>query len=356
MTIAGPGAEAIAAWLIEVYALATLVLAGAGLALLGSKQPARRLAVARAALVGLAGLGPLVAACRWARSAPTAVAPCCRAGVPGAPALVLAFGAGSALSVGWLALGSVASARLRRRSRAAPDRLGAILARVAGGGASRPALLVGDGVAQPVALGVIRPAIVLPGRFADGEPEGRVELALAHEWAHLAHGDLRSLALARLLLPLYFAHPLFAWIRGRIGADQEALADLAASRRVGRIAYAQALLGWAASGRAVGRGGPAPTLGLGSRPPALRRRIALLLDLEGRVEAGCSRAWRIGVAAALASGLVGLALASLGGTIAGAVEVRRPHAHPPARARPIVPESPFDPATLCCPAEPRPGP
>ena len=101
----------------------------------------------------------------------------------------------------------------------------------------RRSLITGRRRADPA---VDRPA----GRFAEAEPDGWIEAALANEWAHIRNGDLWLLAAARLMLPLLFAHPLYAWLRRRIRDDQEALADAAAAEGRGRIAYAEALLCW----------------------------------------------------------------------------------------------------------------
>ena len=378
MTIESFGVGPIASWLIEVYVFATILLIAAGLAMFGLKQPADRLSVARATFVALALLGPLVAACRWVRSSRTLADPssrtatsaltpidgCCPPTGPEATstdirtaAIVGFFAGGSGLTVGWLVLGAIASARLQKRSRPAPEELRSILVRVTGQGGATPRLLVGTGVAQPVAFGLIRPAIVLPERFAESETAPRIESALAHEWAHLENGDLRFLALSRLLLPLMFAHPLFAWLRRKVRADQEALADLAASRREGRIAYAEALVNWARSGTARGIDRTAPMLGLWDRPSALRRRIALLLDGDFRLESETSRKWRLAVGAFTVSCLVGVAL---GGPVVesfGKSADGTPHAHRHVShfASPGCEIEQPNVNVYCCPSELKPG-
>ena len=68
-------------------------------------------------------------------------------------------------------------------------------------------------IGQPVALGLFRPAIVLPEAFAAKEPTVRIRMALAHEWAHICNGDLVLLAGWRLLLPILYLHPLYWWLR-----------------------------------------------------------------------------------------------------------------------------------------------
>jgi hypothetical protein len=152
MTVNSPWIGAVASWLLEFYGLSTIVLVSAGLIILVLKQPAYRLSVARAALLTLAMLGPMVANVRFARgstiadpppsdlcSPPTwsSVAPA----DPWPTAIVGIFGVGSGLALGWLVLGAVASSKLLRRSRPAPSPILAILAKVAGQGGGTPRLL-----------------------------------------------------------------------------------------------------------------------------------------------------------------------------------------------------------------------
>ncbi len=350
------GGDPLVSWLAEVYLLATAILAAAGVAVVVLRQPARRLVVARSTLMALLLLAPLAAGARWARSpregrlAPSvpssaslpAVAVnrwpggCCpsppqpiKAVVPPpiAPTprfataafgpllerngIRLAFVVGSGVTVAWLGLGAIASARLRARTFAAPERLRAMLARIVGEARRPPRLVICAQVAHPVAIGLFRPTIVLPAWFAETEPEGRIEAALTHEWAHIQNGDLWLLASSRLLLPLLFAHPLYTWLRRRVRADQEAMADASAAAVEGRIAYAEALLCWARPRGVREARTFAPSLGLWEHSSTLTGRIALLLDREFRVEPPPPRPWRLGVGVATAAVILGLGAALL---------------------------------------------
>ena len=57
--------------------------------------------------------------------------------------------------------------------------------------------------------------LTLPDQFAANEPDDRLESALAHEKAHIQNGDLRWLALLRLLNVVLYAQPLFWWLAAR---------------------------------------------------------------------------------------------------------------------------------------------
>ena len=80
----------IVSWVMEVYVLSTVILSVAVVAMLIVRQPSRRLAVARAALLSLVLLGPIAGVASWVRSSkgaavvagtiassPDARMPCC---------------------------------------------------------------------------------------------------------------------------------------------------------------------------------------------------------------------------------------------------------------------------------------
>ncbi len=141
--------------------------------------------------------------------------------------------------------------------------------------------------------------IVFPESFAENEPDDCLEAALAHEWAHIRNGDLRWLAILRLLNVVLFAQPLFWWLRRAIRADQEVLADAAAAalHGDGRLAYAETLVGWARSSHRQNPGALAcAALALWERPSMLHRRVCLLLDRDYRVEQTTPRRWKLAAA------------------------------------------------------------
>jgi|GEM_PF-3416297 len=361
-----PGPETVCDWLADYYALATAVLLTTAAALRSLKQPAKRLAVARSAVVGLGALAVLVALPQWPRAGRlTAPAPRQTAapsvavatglndravmqtppegratavvvspeagrggrgeirGEPGraAPRVAVeaaawdwqtfgsrAFLAGGALMLAWLVLGSWQTAAVRRGARPAPEWAREVFERTAGDAGGLPELLVSDRVGQPVAVGLRRPAVILPDRLADEGPGPRLEAVLAHEWAHVRNGDLRLIALTRLLLPVLFAHPAYWWLRRRVRDDQEVLADADAATVGGRVGYAEALLSWARAAAERPRPAVAGSLALWERPSQLRRRITVLLDRDFRVETTCPRSWRLGARAATALAVLGLSV------------------------------------------------
>ncbi|HEX7379562.1 MAG TPA: carboxypeptidase regulatory-like domain-containing protein [Pirellulales bacterium] len=222
---------------------------------------------------------------------------------------------GAALVVGaiaanvWLLIGAAQAIRLRRRSSHADEYLNELLRRADQASGKKPRLLVNADVAIPLAMRLFRPVIILPERYAASAAPAELEAAISHELAHIRHGDLWLLALLRLLLPLLIWQPLYWWLRRAIGAAQEELADAAAARRVGRVAYAETLLNWArmAPGDSPRFNG---ALAMWERPSQIKRRVALLLDRDFEVAPNCSLRSRAAVAVLMLALAVSLSLPS----------------------------------------------
>jgi beta-lactamase regulating signal transducer with metallopeptidase domain len=269
------------AWLADFYVLATVLLAAEGLAASLVRRPARRMALARAALTGLVFLAVLLALPGRARLGLGLLALESGAASPGvAPWLAGLFLAGLLLISAWLLLGAFRAWLLAQRSCPAPAHLQNALRSVVGEDRSQPALHVGRDLQQPVALGAWRPLLVLPAHLATETPVKQVEAVLAHEWAHVRNGDLRWVALSRLLLLVLFAHPLFWLLRRRLRADQEMQADAVAAARGGPVDYAETLVEFARGSRRLDTTRPTAAVPTVTQPAGgspLKRRIAALL-------------------------------------------------------------------------------
>jgi beta-lactamase regulating signal transducer with metallopeptidase domain len=195
----------------------------------------------------------------------------------------------AAVTLAWIALGAAQSWRLLWMARQPPLWVQTELARLVGR-RRKPRLKTSTHIGSAVALGAIRPAILLPDEHVRDENLAGVQAALAHEWAHIHHGDLWLLAWQRLLLPLLAAHPLFWLLRRQIRADQELLADIAAAGER-PVEYAEALLAWAK------QAGPRPiagvaTLAMWENPQTVSRRIQMILDPKNPVARKGSRLWQ----------------------------------------------------------------
>ena len=165
-------------------------------------------------------------------------------------------------------------------------------------GVSAPAVLLYDG-AGPLAhrrAGVS--TVCLPRDLA--ADDDALTLALAHEIAHIAHGDLSGLAAERLVGSLFAWHPLARIAAARLDLRREQACDAAvvAAHPAARRAYADLLV------RVATR--PAPALPLAAsmavRPTTLRRRIAALLTPLSTRRAPSARLAAAGLALVLTLG------------------------------------------------------
>lgn len=104
------------------------------------------------------------------------------------------------LLAGWMF-----TARLRRGSRRLDDpRLQRIVRR-------SPELLESERIAVPIALGWLKPAILLPVSWRKWEPS-KLDAVLAHESSHIQRGDYATLLLSSFNRCLFWFSPLSWWL------------------------------------------------------------------------------------------------------------------------------------------------
>lgn len=366
--------SAFSAWagrLADFYCLATVLLLGTAAVMAALRQPARRLGIASAALAGLVLLAAAAAIPGWPRvplgplcvpwrlsaeagmargnpvelaepraelgdvppSAPPRSGQNLRefpgplagpsdatagAGVGEArliavpPSIAVLFLAGASGLGLWLVCGAVQTAHLVARSQPAAAWLQAELDRLLGAEGRTVQLRVSRQIRSAVALGVLRPTILLPASLLEEVGRPHLRAILAHEAGHIRHGDLQRLALSRGLLVLLFAHPVYWWLRRAVRQDQELLADAAAVADSGLSAgeYADALVGWARRSLPPASGAAA-ALGIWEQPSQLHRRIAMLLEERSCVVEILSRRWRYGLLILVGLTALGLSVLTL---------------------------------------------
>jgi beta-lactamase regulating signal transducer with metallopeptidase domain len=369
-------------WIVDVYLLSTVLIAVGGVCLTRLRQPAHRMALARSIVAGLAVLAvlslvpkwPRIANIGWSASAPdsrpiptgngtvnsasssalnaveseatvtsklptaihsrdsgiepavlTPPMPMVASGqIPWRVSLFALFVLGAVLNLAWLALGAVEATRLRRSAQTPDLRLQRLIARLAADRLRETHVCLSDKLALPVAIGVIRPGIVMPVKFAESQPDDQLQAALAHEWAHIQNGDLRWLALLRVLNIVFYAQPLFWWLRRTIRADQEMLADAAAALKGdGRLAYAETLVGWARSPiRSKSGALSSAALALWERPSMLQRRVRVLLDRDYRVNPATSCRCKVAAACLGLTAALLLSMVTIRPSVATAQEMK----------------------------------
>ena len=290
------------------------------LAMLGCRQPARRIVLARAALLGalvlipLVGLAPLprfdlFAALRGVgvlphpllSLAPALASPGLRGPWPARVVLGLYLaGVGACLAelgVGYWGLGW-----LTRNSRAPSPRSQALYDAITfSGRRSRPRLRVATRYKWPVLLGTYRPTILIPPALDAEAPDASaaeaLRLSLLHELAHAERLDPWFSLLGSLAQAFWFFLPPLWWIRTRMHLDHEFLADRHAALAFGAMeTYASSLVALAAPGPARSVPGPAPVADepsrAGSAASPLFQRILMLVACPFRVERRPPAWWR----------------------------------------------------------------
>ncbi|MFG6442119.1 M56 family metallopeptidase [Roseateles sp. LKC17W] len=194
------------------------------------------------------------------------------------PALVAAWALGTSLMLARLALGLAWVSRARRHATPAPAewqaRLDALARRL---GLHRPvALRLLPELDGPVALGVLKPCVLLPAALLSRLPVDLLEALLAHELAHVRRWDYAANLLQSVVEALLFFHPVVWWLSARLRSERELVADEISAE----------LLDQADGGRRLARAlhalselpsGEAPALAMAARGGELLRRIERLL-------------------------------------------------------------------------------
>ncbi|MES2705788.1 MAG: M56 family metallopeptidase [Verrucomicrobiota bacterium] len=286
-------------WLLQAGLRATLLLGGlfAVWRLLPAAQPALRRWVLLAASAGLLaapwisgwwdlGTAKLEVAALNGRKIPSIT----EAGGSFSWAALLAWLwlAGSALVCIRLALESWALRRLIRKARPwsgprEPDGL---------------TILQSSAISGPCVAGGRRPVLLLPGSAHAWTP-AQWRMVLAHERQHLHQRDLLLAWLPRLVLCLYWWHPLTHWLRRQFHAESEALCDgaVVAGSGQGAREYVEFLMALN-TGRL-----PAHSVGMAMKSRLGQRIERLLLTPPGPV-----RGWTAVIALSI---LLTLALTSI---------------------------------------------
>jgi beta-lactamase regulating signal transducer with metallopeptidase domain len=314
----------LASWMLDLAVVSTALLALACLVIRCLRAPGKRVVVGRAALwVLLLAIIACGVRSRGLRSSDVPVhdhssesSRSCSCPLAAGDSTawrragLVAGGTLAAGSAAWLCLGWWLTRRMVCRAHPAPERIEALARQVFPSRSHRVLVWTSAAAPRPLAVGALHPRIVLPEEFAAREDDQGVRLALAHEWAHIANGDLRFLAMGRALDLFFWAHPLYWWLRHCLRRDQELLADARACAIDDRCTYAERLVRWARAGLAEHRLPMAGILALWgrSRGGLLRERVSRLLDSSVQLEGRCTASWRwsvrLGAVALLAAILV----------------------------------------------------
>ncbi len=337
---------------------ATLLVGSIALAMVGCRQPSRRVGLARVAVVGTLALLPLVALSPLPRldliRVPVGIgldahpilpylglssATSARAlgGAwggrpvvsPSLRALTVLYLVGVGFGMAWLILGWWGLGWLTRRSTVpSPVTLELYDSLPIASRHRRPGLRVTSRVRGPVLIGLVRQTILIPPLLDRPEATDSLRMALLHELAHMEESDPWFGLAGGLAGVFWFFLPPLWWVRARMRLDHEFLADLRAASGFGSPErYAASLLTLSTPRR----DGPTPA-SLAPVPvegpvSALFQRLLMLVRCPFPVETRPPRWWRwsLPIGGALAT-LAASSLSYRGGE----------PAHPPGSKRPLA--------------------
>ncbi len=162
-------------------------------------------------------------------------------------------------------------------------------------------------VAVPVAVGLFRPAILLPAGAAEW-PGAYREAALRHEAAHIGRFDLWTNLLTHLVCAMYWFHPLMWAVARRLREEQElACDDVAVVSGTAPEVYAESLV---AAARFLRPNANTSLIGCHMvTNKSLQNRIARLVDVTLPRLSSTTALRRVALASAAAALCVGLVTA-----------------------------------------------
>jgi serine-type D-Ala-D-Ala endopeptidase (penicillin-binding protein 7) len=195
------------------------------------------------------------------------------------PALVMAWALGVALMFGRLALGLAWVGRARRRSTPAPAewqaRLDALACRL---GLTRAvSLRLLPDLASPIALGTLKPCVLLPAALLTRLPVDLLEALLAHELAHVRRWDYLANLLQSAVEALLFFHPVVWWLSARMRSERELVADEISAGLLGQHDGGRRLAQALHALSELQQPSPLPAVALAARGGDLLGRIERLL-------------------------------------------------------------------------------
>ncbi len=209
-----------------------------------------------------------------------------------------------------LLLGVIGIRRWRRNLEPVPDGLEARVAllseRLGMSGFRR--VFVSGRALEVVALGYLRPMVLLPATIMTQMPPEMLEAVIAHELAHIRRFDLWVNLAQRIVETLLFYHPAVWWLSNRLRTEREFCCDEMAVAATGeRLTYASALE-TAQRGR-LAAAQPALALALGQSKRSTLSRVRHILGLPPAP--ADSRFWLAGAIVVVILAILAMPVASL---------------------------------------------
>ncbi|MBC8114543.1 MAG: M56 family metallopeptidase, partial [Candidatus Saccharimonas sp.] len=182
---------------------------------------------------------------------------------------------------------------------------------------TQPLIQLSHRVTEAIAVGFLRPMILLPVAWVTELPPDMIEAVIAHELAHIRRGDLWVNLFQRLVETLLFYHPAVWWLSRRLRIERELCCDELVVRTMQNpLRYAETLehIGRLSLADSLGLAHPPLhvrsmlTVSIGSPRSILLTRIRAILNLPERERT--SHAWLAGLIPLTVACLIGWSLIS----------------------------------------------
>ncbi len=301
-------AQTSAVQIVDCLVEGTLIATFAGLMLGVTRRQnsGTRFAVWFSALIAIATL-PLLEGAWWPRVGSSFAVTATRPAItlPGSWALYL-FGAWAAIAVWFLAgVGrGVWHLRVLRKSCVPVDHTGLppqVRQTLQRSQTRRVALCVSDRVQVPTAIGLVKPAVVVPRWVLQELSPDELNQILLHELAHLRRWDDWTNLAQKIVKALFFFHPAVWWIENKVSLEREmACDDAVLAETASPRAYAECLAHLAEK-TLIQRSVAMAQAALG-RIRQTSLRVAQILDVNRPT--GMSRAWKPAVSLVAAFAMV----------------------------------------------------
>ena len=141
-----------------------------------------------------------------------------------------------------------------------------------------PKLLISLKIDVPMAIGWLKPVVLLPASMVTGLNSAQLEMLLLHELAHIRRYDYLVNFIQTLIEILFFFHPSVAWVAKQMRNEREYCSDDIAVQHCGDpIAYAHTLTD-TASLCAKGHSYTIPSMAMAASGGDLKERVLRLVD------------------------------------------------------------------------------
>lgn len=185
-----------------------------------------------------------------------------------------------------LLLGWIGAFQMRRRVTFAPTWLERRLTELAVEmRVSRPLIRLSQRVTEAVAVGFLKPMILIPVAWMTDLSPDMIEDVVVHELAHIRRGDLWINLLQRLVETLFFYHPAVWWLSRRLRIDREHCCDAIVVCTLQQpLRYAETLeqigrlsIACSRNGNRAAQAPPSLAVSIGSSRNILLERIRVIL-------------------------------------------------------------------------------